>query len=415
MEIRYILEDSGANAIITNPELYPKVAEASHGMNKIKHIIVTNEEKPQNDTVSFEALVANGSINFSMATMGPDDLAVLMYTSGTTGPPKGVMLSHKNLSTCLTNGLPAWPTDKSDVYLVPLPLNHIYGMLMISECYVTGAHLVIHKWFDPNLVLESIARQKVTQFIGVPTMLVKLLEQYDPQKHNLSSIRRWISAAAPLSPETLKAVERELGGSVYEGYGMTEASPTISRQRTWRPKKIGSVGPPINEVDVCIMSEEGLQLQSGQEGEICARGPNIMIGYLNKPEETARTLRDGWLHTGDIGYIDDDGDLFITGRKKDLIIRGGENISPGSVEDILFAHPAVSEAAVVGVPDSVYGEEVKAFVVVRSGITVSEDELLNYCQSKLPRFKAPKSISFLKELPKSTVGKVLKRELRLLK
>jgi long-chain acyl-CoA synthetase len=140
-----------------------------------------------------------------------------------------------------------------------------------------------------------------------------------------------------------------------------------------------------------------------------------MIGYLNKPEETARTLRDGWLHTGDIGYIDDDGDLFITGRKKDLIIRGGENISPGSVEDILFAHPAVSEAAVVGVPDSVYGEEVKAFVVVRSGITVSEDELLNYCQSKLPRFKAPKSISFLKELPKSTVGKVLKRELRLLK
>jgi long-chain acyl-CoA synthetase len=286
---------------------------------------------------------------------------------------------------------------------------------MISECYVTGAHLVIHKWFDPNLVLESIARQKVTQFIGVPTMLVKLLEQYDPQKHNLSSIRRWISAAAPLSPETLKAVERELGGSVYEGYGMTEASPTISRQRTWRPKKIGSVGPPINEVDVCIMSEEGLQLQSGQEGEICARGPNIMIGYLNKPEETARTLRDGWLHTGDIGYIDDDGDLFITGRKKDLIIRGGENISPGSVEDILFAHPAVSEAAVVGVPDSVYGEEVKAFVVVRSGITVSEDELLNYCQSKLPRFKAPKSISFLKELPKSTVGKVLKRELRLLK
>jgi len=411
-EIRYILEDSRAVAIITNTELYPKVAEAARGLETQPRMIITGSESLPEGALSFESLLAEGSTEFAMAVMEPDDLAVLMYTSGTTGSPKGVMLSHRNIGSNLVDGLPSWPTDKTDVYLVPLPLNHIYGMLMVNECNVIGAHLIIHKWFDPNLVLDSITKNKVTQFVGVPTMLIKLLETYDPKRHDLSSIHRWISAAAPLSVETLKAVERTLGGSLYEGYGMTETSPTISRQREGKTRKPGSVGAAIKNVEIGIFDENDRTLPAGREGEICVRGPNVMRGYLNKPEETAETLRNGWMHTGDMGLLDGDGDLFITGRKKDLIIRGGENISPGAVEDALFAHPAVLEAAVIGVPDALYGEEVKAFVVLRTGFAATEEELLNHCLKTLARFKAPKSIGFLPELPKSPVGKVLKRELR---
>jgi long-chain acyl-CoA synthetase len=411
-EIRYILEDSQAVVVITNMELYPKIAEAAKGLKTVKHVIISGSEALPAGAVSLESLISGHSAAFEMALMGPDDLAVLMYTSGTTGFPKGVMLSHRNIGSNLQDGLPSWPTDRSDVYLVPLPLNHVYGMLMVNECNITGAHLIIHKWFDPELVLSSITRHKVTQFVGVPTMYIKFLETYDPQRHNLGSIRRWISAAAPLSMETLKAVERTLGASLYEGYGMTETSPTISRQRVGHVKKPGSVGSAIKNVEIRILDENDQALPTGQDGEICVRGPNVMKGYLNKPAETAEAMKGGWMHTGDMGHLDEDGDLFITGRKKDLIIRGGENISPGAVEEVIYGHEAVMEVAVIGVPDALYGEEVKACVVLKSGFSVSEDELINHCLKTLPRFKAPKTIAFLKELPKNTVGKILKRELR---
>ena len=411
-EIRYILEDSRAVAFITNTELYPKVAEAARGLTTVKHVIITGKEALPAGALSWESLISGPAVAFDMAMMGPDDPAVLMYTSGTTGFPKGVVLTHRNIGSNLTDGLPSWPTDKKDVYLVPLPLNHIYGMLMVNECNITGAHLIIHKWFDPNLALDSITKHKVTQFVGVPTMLIKFLESYNPKKHNLKSIRRWISAAAPLSVETLKAVEQTLGGSLYQGYGMTETAPTISRQRVGRDRKPGSVGCAINNVEISILDDNDRALPAGQDGEICVRGPNVMKGYLNKPEETAETLKNGWMHTGDMGHLDKDGDLFITGRKKDLIIRGGENISPGAVEDTLFSYPAVLDAAVIGVPDALYGEEVKACVVLKSGCSATEEELITHCLKTLPKFKAPKTVAFLKELPKNTVGKVLKRELR---
>lgn len=414
-EIRYILEDSRASAIITNAELYPKIAEAAKGLKTIKQVIITDDEALPAGAISFTSLISGisgHSSSLDMAAMEPDDLAVLMYTSGTTGFPKGVMLSHRNIGSNLMDGMPSWPTDQNDVYLVPLPLNHIYGMLMVNECNVVGARLVIHKWFDPNLVLESITKNKVTQFVGVPTMLIKLLETYNPRKHDLKSVRRWISAAAPLSLETLKAVERTFSGDLYEGYGMTETSPTITRQREGKTRKQGSVGSAIKNVEISIRDEQDQPLSCGQEGEICVRGPNVMKGYLNKAEETTEALKNGWMHTGDMGHLDEDGELFITGRKKDLIIRGGENISPGAVEEALFTHPAVQEAAVVGIPDALYGEEVKAFVVLHAGAIASEEELINHCLKTLPRFKAPKTIAFLKELPKSPVGKILKRELR---
>lgn len=411
-EIRYILEDSGAVAVVTNAELHAKIAAASDGLAGIRHIIVEGDAPLRPGTISFASLIDRQAADFEMAAMAQDDLAVLMYTSGTTGSPKGVMLSHYNISITLENGLSSWPSTRTDVSLVPLPLNHIFGMLMVNECNVTGARMIIHKWFDPKLVLESIARNRVTQFAGVPTMLIKLLEAYDPAVHDVSSLAIWKCGGAQLSAETVKAVEKTLGGVIYDGLGMTETAPSITRQRVGQARKAGSVGPAIDGVTVKIFDEQDHEVPAGQDGEICVQGPGVMLGYLNKPAETAEAKRNGWLHTGDMGHLDEAGNVFITGRKKDLIIRGGENISPGSVEDALFSHPAVLEAAVIGVPDPLYGEEVKACIVLRDGCSATAEELIGHCLKTLPRFKSPKTVSFMRELPKNPVGKILKKELR---
>jgi long-chain acyl-CoA synthetase len=230
--------------------------------------------------------------------------------------------------------------------------------------------------------------------------------------HTMQSIRRLLCAAAPLSVETIHLVESTWEKPLFQGYGMTETSPTIARQREDRVRKPGSTGPAIDGVEIRIFDDEDRELPDGSVGEICLRGPNVMKGYLHKEEETRAALRNGWLHTGDMGYLDEDGDLFITDRKKDLIIRGGENISPGAIEEILYRHPAVLENAVVGIPDPTYGEEVKAFVVLRPGCSASEGELIEHCLKFTTRFRAPKTIAFLPELPKTSVGKILKRNLR---
>lgn len=414
-EIRYILEDSQAHTIITDGNLYPKVLEASRGLENIKHIVVKTGGSAPPAALSFDEMVRANSPEFEMVSVKPDDLAVLMYTSGTTGSPKGVMLTHGNISSNVEAGIPAWPTGPGDTMLIPLPLNHIFGLLMVNECNLTGAKIILHKWFDARLVLESITRNKATQFVGVPTMYIQLLKTFDPAAHSMQSIRRLLCAAAPLSVETIHLVESTWKKPLFQGYGMTETSPTIARQREGRPRKPGSTGPAIDGVEIRIFDDEDRELPTGEVGEICLRGPNVMKGYLHKEEETRAALRRGWLHTGDMGYLDKDGDLFITDRKKDLIIRGGENISPGALEEILYKHPAVLENAVVGIPDPTYGEEVKAFVVLRPGCAASEGELIGHCLKFTSRFRAPKTIAFLPELPKTSVGKILKRNLRNLK
>ncbi len=411
-EIRYILEDSQACAIITDGNLYPKVVEASKELKNVKSIIVKTEGPIPPQTYSFGEMATKYPAEFQITPVTPDELAVLMYTSGTTGSPKGVMLSHHNISSNVEAGIPAWPTGPEDVMLIPLPLNHIFGLLMVNECNLTGAKMVLHKWFDPRLILESIMRNRVTELVGVPTMYIRLMETYDPKIHSIESIRRLACAAAPLSTETIRLVESTWRKPLFQGYGLTETSPTVARQREGRIRKPGSVGPAVDGVEIKIFDDADAELPAGTVGEICVRGPIIMRGYLHKEADTQKSLRNGWFHTGDMGYLDHDGDLFITDRKKDIIIRGGENISPGAIEDILFKHPAVLETAVVGIPDPVYGEEVKAFVVLKPGANVSEQELIDHCLKFTSRFRVPKMVAFLKELPKNSVGKVLKRTLR---
>jgi len=411
-EIRYILEDSQAHTIITDENLYPKIVEASGGLKNIKNILVKTDGPVPSSAFSFDEMAKGNPPTFDMVSVNAEDLAVLMYTSGTTGFPKGVMLSHGNISSNVEAGIPAWPTGPEDAMLIPLPLNHIFGLLMVNECNLTGARIVLHKWFEPRLVLQSIMRHKITQFVGVPTMYIRLMETYDPAVHNIQSIRRLACAAAPLSTETIHLVESRWEKPLFQGYGLTETSPTVARQREGRPRKPGSVGPAIDGVEIKIFDDLDRELPADEVGEICVGGPNVMKGYLHKEAETQAALRNGWLHTGDMGYLDTDGDLFITDRKKDLIIRGGENISPGALEEILYKHPAVLETAVVGIPDPLYGEEVKAFVVLKPGCKVSEQDLIDHCLRFTSRFRVPKTIAFLEELPKNSVGKILKRALR---
>jgi long-chain acyl-CoA synthetase len=247
---------------------------------------------------------------------------------------------------------------------------------------------------------------------GVPTMLVYLLHYPDAGRFDTSSMRLWGSGAAPLPAEIVEPFERKFGGRILEGYGLTEASPVVSAHRFSGVRKLGSVGPALPGVEVAILDDADGALPAGEIGEVCVRGPNVMQGYYRLPEETAQALRNGWLHTGDMGRLDADRYLYIVERKKDLIIRGGFNIYPREVEDVLYAHPAVAEAAVVGMRDPLMGEEVLAFVTLKTGATADAAALIGFCQERLARYKCPKHVRFVDALPKRPIGKILRRELR---
>jgi long-chain acyl-CoA synthetase len=261
-------------------------------------------------------------------------------------------------------------------------------------------------------VLEAIERYRVQSMSGVPTMFVYLLHYPEAERFDTSSMRLWGSGASALPVEIVEPFERKFGGRILEGYGLTEASPVVSAHRLSGVRKLGSVGQPIPGVEVAILDDDDRPLPTGTVGEVCVRGPNVMQGYYRRPEDTARTLRHGWLHTGDVGRLDDDGFLFIVERKKDLIIRGGFNIYPREVEEVLYAHPAVAEAAVVGVPDALMGEEVAAFVVLRPGAGVDAQALIDFCQLRLSKYRCPRQVRFVDALPKSPIGKILRKELR---
>lgn len=414
-EIRYILDDSKVEVIITEKELLPKIEEATENSGTVKKVIVIGENQSEKDTVlPYTAMMkaAEGYRERRIVEMEEEDLAILMYTSGTTGFPKGVMLTHDNLFSNMVSGLDYWPAQKGDRTLISLPLNHIYGTLLLNESLYIGGSTVLFQKFDAQKVLETIREYKVQIAPFVPTMLTMMLQVYRSKEHDLSSIKRMICAGAPLPREVLKKAQTAFNLKIHHGYGCTEASPTISRQRPDLQMKPGSVGHPLPGVTVKICDENGQALASKQEGEIVFKGKNVMKGYLNKPEETAKVLKDGWLFTGDLGMIDEDGDLFITGRKKDLIIKGGENIDPGVIENHFYAHPDVLQAAAVAMPDEKYGEEVCAAVILRPGTQTGEGDLLKFINEKLHHFVAPKRVFFFDEFPATGTGKILKRKIK---
>jgi long-chain acyl-CoA synthetase len=346
-----------------------------------------------------------------------EDVAVLQYTGGTTGIPKGAMLTHRNLvvNALQVNSWLPWKRKEQERILGAIPLFHVYGLTTVMTSAVAeGSKVILH----PNpreikAILKLINKQRPTLFPGVPTMYIAILRYPNLAKYDLKSIKACVSGSAPLPNEVRHEWERVTGGKLVEGFGLTEASPVTHANPLVGLIKEG-IGVPWPDTDSKIVEidDASKDVPQGGIGELAIRGPQVMKGYWHKPEETEHVLHDGWLLTGDIGKMDEDGYFYIVDRKKDMILCSGYNVYPREVEEVLFMHPAVQEAAAIGVPDPYRGESVKAFVVLKPGLTATAEDIVTFCKGKLAPFKVPKQVAFEKELPKTMVGKVLRRELK---
>jgi long-chain acyl-CoA synthetase len=339
---------------------------------------------------------------------------VILYTSGTTGRPKGAELSHANMFlNAMVSADKLLGITGDDILLATLPLFHSFGQTCVMNVSMyLGATMTMVPRFEPVKVMEIIQRDKVTLFAGVPTMYFYLLNHPAAGDYDLSSLKRCCSGGSAMPVEVMHAFNKKHNVQIMEGYGLSETSPVASFNHLDRPSKPGSVGTPIWGVQMGIFDPEGKQLPPGELGEIAIRGHNVMKGYYKRPDATAEVIRNGWFRTGDLGKVDEDGFFFILDRVKDMIIRGGFNVYPREIEEYLYAHPAVAEAAVIGVPDPALGEEIKAVVACKPGQSVSEQELMDYLKERLAAYKYPRSIEFRDSLPKTATGKILKRELK---
>ena len=411
-ETTYIYKDSGAKVVISSQSFLPKIRAGQSRVPTLETVILIDQEVPAGN-LSYWPLVEKSSEELDAVETEDHELAALIYTAGTTGRPKGVMHSHYSLYSNARMQYETIPLPDGMTGISVLPLCHSYGIAtMNSGLFRRGGKIVLLNSFHVETILASIEKYQANAMAGVPTMYVFMLLYPEPRKYDLSSMKYWVSGSAPLALETWSRFKEVFGFEIIEGWGLTEAGANNSVNPLEGLKKVGSIGLPMKGTEMRIVGDAGSALPPGKEGEIVIRGPMLMKGYWNKPEETAEILRDGWLHTGDVGYADEDGYFWITDRKKDLIIKAGENISPRVIEEVLFKHPKVSEAAVIGIKDDLYGENIKAFVVLKPGQSVTAEEIIEYCQTKLANFLVPKEVAFMKALPKSLVGKVLKKELR---
>jgi long-chain acyl-CoA synthetase len=360
----------------------------------------------------FEKLLGGVEPVREIADVDGSDTAVILYTSGTTGTPKGAELSHDNLRRNRDVALNLFSLGSDEVIFGGLPLFHSFGQTCaLNAGIAAGATITLLPRFDPGKALEIIGRDKVTVFEGVPTMYGALLNHPDRDKADLSTLRICASGGASLPVELLHGFEEAFDAKILEGYGLSETSPIASFNHPDRDRKAGSIGTPIEGVEMKVVSEEGEDLDTGEVGEIVIRGHNVMKGYWNRPDATEEAIKDGWFSTGDLAKADEDGFFFIVDRKKDMIIRGGYNVYPREVEEVIYEHPAVREAAVVGIPDDSLGEEVGAAVALKEGGDVSAEDLQAYVKEQVAAYKYPRKIWFVDDLPKGPTGKILKREI----
>jgi long-chain acyl-CoA synthetase len=362
----------------------------------------------------FEGLLGTTAPAAEVAQRTGDDTAVILYTSGTTGKPKGAELTHANLARNVEVMLDLFSIDTNDVILGALPLFHSFGQTCALNAAVTsGACLTLIPRFEPGLVLETIQRDRVTVFEGVPTMYMALLNHPERDRFDASTLRLCVSGGAALPVEVLRGFEQAFGCVVLEGYGLSETSPVASFNHPDRERKPGSIGTPIAGVEMRVVDDQRQEVAQGDVGEITIRGHNVMKGYWNRPEATAEAIDDeGWFYTGDMARIDEDGCFFIVDRKKELIIRGGYNVYPREIEEVLYEHPAVREAAVVGVPHAELGEEVGAAVALKPDAEIGAAELRDFVRDRVAAYKYPRHLWFVEELPKGPTGKILKREIK---
>ena len=411
-EVRHILSDSGARIAFTLDGLAARTLAAQPLLPALEEVVVIGE--PRAASTPFAAALGYAPLPAVERRSGAD-LALLQYTSGTTGRPKGAMLAHGNIVACLDMmaAVRHARLGNEDVVLMALPLFHCYGLILgLFGCLAYGVTTVLVNRFDAEEVFRLFETHGVTVFYGAPPMYVAFVNTPGLEKYDVSRLARCGSGAAPLPVAVLERFKQLTAIEILEGYGLTESAPTISTNANAEVPRPGTVGKPLCGVEVRIVDEHGRDCAPGETGELAARGENIFAGYWNDPEATRATLRDGWFHTGDMARVDPDGYITIVDRKKDMVLVSGYNVYPAEVEDVLFRHPKVADAAVIGVPDPYQGESVKAVVVPRAGSRPTEEEIIAYVRERLAAFKAPKSVALVESLPKNRAGKVLKRVLR---
>jgi long-chain acyl-CoA synthetase len=403
-EVAYYLGDSGAGLVFA---WHAFADEARSGAEQAGAELVVVDE------AGFPDLLASAAAAEEVTDRGDADTAVILYTSGTTGQPKGAELTHGNLiSNVEVSKTDIARARPEDVIFGGLPLFHVFGQTVaLNVAVAAGACLTLLPRFDPAHALRIIAGHSVTIFEGVPTMYVALLHQPDRADYDTSSLRLCVSGGAALPVEVLRGFEEAFGVPVLEGYGLSETSPVASFNHPDREQKPGSIGTPIRGVQMRVVDNSDHEVAQGEVGEIVISGPNVMKGYWQRPEATAEAVRDGWFHTGDLARVDEDGYFYIVDRKKDMIIRGGYNVYPREIEEVLYEHPAVAEAAVIGLPHSSLGEEVAAAVVLKPGATASAGELRDYVKGLVAAYKYPRHLWIVDVLPKGPTGKIQKRDI----
>ncbi|HVL98004.1 MAG TPA: long-chain fatty acid--CoA ligase [Egibacteraceae bacterium] len=419
-EVAYLLADSAARAVVVGQSYAGVLHGVRETLPALDEVIVAGASSPSAGTRTWRQFVAAAERPAEQATPPDADpadgsaIALLQYTSGTTGRPKGAMLTHANL---LANHAQMARTrlrvEEGDVVLCVLPLFHIYALnVAMAFPLARGATVLLAERFDALQTLADIARNRASVIIGAPTMYVAWINTPGVESHDLASVRFAVSGAAPLPRQVLERFQAELEIPIWEGYGLTETSPVLTSVAMGSELVPGSVGKPLPDVELRIVDDRGEPVREGDPGEVLVRGPNVFVGYWNDERATKEVLdEEGWFATGDIGYSAD-GNLYLVDRKRDLIIVSGFNVYPREVEEVLYRHPKVAEAAVVGAPHPYTGETVKAVVVVRGGEEATADEIVDFCRRSLARFKAPEVVEFVRELPQSPSGKVLRRQLR---
>ena len=410
-ELTHILSDSDPVAVVFDEDVADRVAPVADGLGISHQIMLGGAAGRLLD-------VWRNDENFTLPNPlpEPDQFATLQYTGGTTGLPKGVNITHGQLSTNISQREAAWPTIPDDeVILCVMPLFHVFAssICLHLSVYCRGRMVILPR-YHPEAVLDAIGRERITRLPVGPTIYHGLMAYDGFEATDFSSLRTGYSGSAPLPEETLRRWQAQTGCPILEGYGQTEAGPVLTGNVENGPNVAGSVGAPLPRTEIEIVDTDAgtAILPTGREGEIRARGPQIMSGYRNRPEETAQALRDGWLYTGDIGRFDGDGILFITDRKKDMTIVGGYNVYPREIDEVLYAHPNVVEAAAVGVRDAYRGEVINAFVVLKTVLENAEEELAEFCRQNLAKYKVPGKFHIVDELPKTTIGKIDKAAMR---
>ena len=402
-EVAFYLRDPGAKLLFAW-EAFGDDARAGADEAGAECVIVKQGD--------FEKLLGDIEPRREVVDRDPDDTAVILYTSGTTGTPKGAELTHRNLMRNCEISRDMYDIGAEAVTLGALPLFHSFGQTCaLNTTILAGGTLTLIPRFDPGKALEIIQRDKVNLFEGVPTMYAAMFHHDDRDQFDTSTLELCVSGGSAMPVELMRGFEEAFGCKILEGYGLSESSPVASFNRPDRERKPGSIGIPIDGVEMKVVDDDGAEVPQGEVGEIVIRGHNVMKGYWNKPDATEETLRDGWLHTGDMAQVDEDGYFFIVDRKKDMIIRGGYNVYPREIEEVLYEHPAVMEAAVIGVHDEKLGEEVGAAVTLKDGEEASADELREFVKEQVAAYKYPRRVWFVDELPKGPTGKILKREI----